>query len=88
MAKAASKRKSETPSQISRKKAKTTHLAAGELPWKVIATPKEAGLGNDFDGILELEEVDGIEVVYEETVGGKVPRFKVSNFWTFCEGLH
>ena len=36
----------------------------------------ETGLDGD-DGILELEEVDNVEVVYEEEDGGKVIKFNV-----------
>ncbi|KAF9467758.1 P-loop containing nucleoside triphosphate hydrolase protein [Collybia nuda] len=60
----------------SRKKAKTRHHTADDLPWKTVSRPQEAGLDGD-DGILELEEVEGVEVVYEETDGGRVARFKV-----------
>lgn len=59
----------------SRKKAKIQHNA-DDLPWKTVSRPQEAGLDGD-DGILELEEVDGVEVVYEDTEGGRVARFKV-----------
>lgn len=73
------KRKLKASTQPPRKKTKISGstVTANDLPWKTVATPKEAGLG-DFDGILELEEVDDVEVVYEETEGGRVPRFNVS----------
>ncbi|THH32784.1 hypothetical protein EUX98_g1413 [Antrodiella citrinella] len=77
MVKSVPKRKSESRPQISRKKVKTSHLSTSDLPWKIVPTPKEAGLGDDLDGILELEEVDGIEVVYEQTGGGRVAKFNV-----------
>ncbi|KAK7676716.1 hypothetical protein QCA50_020292 [Cerrena zonata] len=70
------KRKAKT-SATSRKKIKTGHLNANELSWKTVSTSKEAGITSDFDGILELEEVDNVEVVYEETEGGKIARFQV-----------
>jgi len=46
------------------------------LPWKTLS---HAGIfGNtDDDGILELEEVDNVQVVYEETAEGRVTTFKV-----------
>jgi len=51
---------------------------AEELPWKKIRRPFEAGLGGD-DGILELEEVEGVEVIYTTTDEGKVAKFCVSS---------
>jgi ATP-dependent RNA helicase DDX24/MAK5 len=63
----------------SRKKAKVRHHTADDLPWKAVTRPQEAGLDGD-DGILELEEVDGVEVVYEDTEGGRVARFNVFSF--------
>ncbi|KAJ7740008.1 ATP-dependent RNA helicase [Mycena maculata] len=61
---------------LARKRAKTRHHTADALPWKVVARPVEAGMGGD-DGILELEEVDDVEVVYEDTEGGRVVTFNV-----------
>jgi hypothetical protein len=37
----------------------------------------EAGVGFD-DGILDFEEVEGVEVTYETTDGGRVVKFNVS----------
>lgn len=42
----------------------------------MVARPVEAGMGGD-DGILELEEVDDVEVVYQDTDGGRVVTFNV-----------
>ena len=81
------KRRSDPASQPPHKKLKTNHLTASELPWKLVPTPKEAGIGNDLDGILELEEVDDVEVVYEQTDGGKVVRFNVSKVMSCERGL-
>ncbi|KAJ6595890.1 ATP-dependent RNA helicase [Mycena vulgaris] len=61
---------------LARKRAKTRHRTADALPWKLVARPAEAGMGGD-DGILELEEVDDVEVVYEDTEGGRVVTFNV-----------
>ncbi|KAL0957529.1 hypothetical protein HGRIS_001320 [Hohenbuehelia grisea] len=58
------------------KKSKTEHSSLDSLPWHQVVRPKEAGLGDD-DGILELEEVEGVEIVYEETDGGRVAKFNV-----------
>jgi len=49
---------------------------AEELPWKRIRRPFETGLGGD-NGILELEEVEGVEVIYTDE--GKVAKFCVSS---------
>ncbi|KAJ7269819.1 ATP-dependent RNA helicase [Mycena rebaudengoi] len=76
---AGSKRRIQANS-ISRKRAKTRHENADELPWKLVARPAEAGMGGD-DGILELEEVDDVEVVYEDTDGGRIVKF---NQLTYC----
>lgn len=73
--KPSSKRKLPQKSLVLRKKVKTHHTAE-DLPWKKVTRPSEAGLGGD-DWILELEEVDGVDVVYEETERGKVARFTV-----------
>ncbi|KIL61030.1 hypothetical protein M378DRAFT_167364 [Amanita muscaria Koide BX008] len=75
--KTSAKRKLHGKSAVSRKKLKTHH-GFENLPWKKVSRPLETGLGGD-DGILELEEVEGIEVVYEETERGRVARFKVSD---------
>jgi hypothetical protein len=60
-----------------RKKTKLQHASADALPWKPVARPSEAGMGGD-DGILELDEVDDVEVIYEDTEHGRVVRFNVS----------
>lgn len=78
------KRKVKSGITVSRKKTKRQHLTSSELPWKTVTTPKEAALTSDLDGILELEEVDDVEVVYEETEGGKVIRFNVSLLLIEC----
>lgn len=71
------KRKGQHSVQPARKKVKTQHLSAGDLPWKTVHRAQEAGLDAELDGIMELEEVDGIEVVYEETETGRVAKFNV-----------
>ncbi|KAJ7158246.1 ATP-dependent RNA helicase [Mycena crocata] len=70
---------------LARKRAKTRHRTADDLPWKIVARPVEAGLGGD-DGILELEEVDDVQVVYEETEGGRVVTFNVVGSEPTAEG--
>jgi ATP-dependent RNA helicase DDX24/MAK5 len=57
-----------------RKRIKSTE----HLPWKTISRPSWIASGSgDPDGILELEEVRDVEVIYEETEAGKVARFSV-----------
>ncbi|KAJ7598923.1 ATP-dependent RNA helicase [Mycena floridula] len=56
-----------------RKKIKVQHQTADELPWKSVSRP--SGSGSGFDGLLELEEIEDVEVVYEDTEGGRVARF-------------
>lgn len=70
------KRKSVPKASTSRKKIKVQHRSTNDLPWKTLPRPAQASLGFE-DGILELEEVEGVEVVYEDTEGGKVARFNV-----------
>ncbi len=70
------KRKVKSLGPASSKRFKVQHNSADALPWKSVSRPAEAGIDFD-DGILELEEVDNVEVVYEETEGGKIARFNV-----------
>jgi len=62
-----------------RKKAKTVSRSSATvdaLPWKTLSHIGVFG-STDDDGILELEEVDNVQVVYEETPEGRVTTFKV-----------
>lgn len=70
------KRKLKGPT-AARKKSKTQHHSLDNLPWKTVSRPSETGIGGD-DGILDLEEVDNVEVVYEQTEAGRVAKFNVS----------
>lgn len=65
----------------SRKKIKVEHDGADSLPWTTVSRPVETALDGD-DGILELEEVEGVEVTYEETETGRVARFNVRRIIT------
>ncbi len=58
---------------IARKRKK---VLISELPWKEVARPKEAGL-DEFEGMLMLEEVDDVEITFEETDKGRIARFNV-----------
>jgi ATP-dependent RNA helicase DDX24/MAK5 len=73
--KALAKRKFHDKSAVARKKLKTHH-SIESLPWKKVSRPLETGMEGD-DGILDLEEVEGVEIVYETTERGRVARFKV-----------
>ncbi|TFK73479.1 DEAD-domain-containing protein [Pluteus cervinus] len=70
------KRKKSAQSSRQKKRIKLENQSLNSLPWTTFKRPLVAGLDGD-DGILELEEVDGVEVVYEETPGGKVVKFNV-----------
>lgn len=60
----------------SRKKQKRVVDSISDLPWKTVSRPSESGFEGD-EGILDLEEVDDVEIVYEETENGRVAKFKV-----------
>ena len=70
------KRKAKLDLLASRKRHKIQHTSVDGLPWKLVSRPSETGLDGD-DGILELEEVENVEVVYEETERGRVMKFNV-----------
>lgn len=62
-----------------RKKARThsgSSATISTLPWKTLSHAGNFGNADD-DGILELEEVDNVQVVYEETPEGRIATFKV-----------
>jgi ATP-dependent RNA helicase DDX24/MAK5 len=71
------KRKGTTKPALPRKRAKFQHRSADDLPWKSVSRPFEAGIGFD-DGILDFEEVEGVEVIYETTDGGRIVKFNES----------
>ncbi|KAI0324312.1 DEAD-domain-containing protein [Cubamyces sp. BRFM 1775] len=71
------KRKTKPSASSIAKRVKTKHVTADDLQWKKTAKPREADLGTGLEGFLDLEEVDDVDVVYEETESGKVARFKV-----------
>ena len=45
-----------------------------DLPWRPVKGSRDADLGEDM---LELEEVEDVEVVYEDTDAGRVAKFRV-----------
>ena len=71
------KRKTKPSSSSIAKRVKTKHVLTEDLPWKKVSKPREADLGTGMDGFLELEEVDDVDVVYEETDAGRVVKFQV-----------
>ncbi|KAG2059731.1 DEAD-domain-containing protein [Suillus hirtellus] len=70
------KRKANAGPLVSRKRLKMQPTSLDGLPWKAVRRPSETGLDGD-DGILQLEEVENVEVVYEDTEGGRVMKFNV-----------
>jgi hypothetical protein len=84
--KAIKRKKSSTPSRAA--SSSKSVFRAAELPWKTITPALLSGSGADYlgfdaeGGMMELEEVEGVEVVYEEpeTEGGRRKiTFKVSS---------
>ena len=73
---ALSKRKSNATKQLPRKKRRKDVESIDDLRWKAVSRSTAAGFEAD-DGILMLEEVEGVEVVYEDTTAGKIAKFKV-----------
>ena len=71
------KRKTKPSASSIAKRLKTKHVLTDDLPWKKVSKPREADLGTGMDGFLELEEVDDIDIVFEETDAGRVVKFKV-----------
>ncbi|KAG1753535.1 ATP-dependent RNA helicase [Suillus paluster] len=70
------KRKAKAGPSASRKRLKIQYTSLDGLPWKTVPRPRETGLDGD-DGVLELEEVENVEVVCEDTKGGRVMKFNV-----------
>ncbi|KAG6335504.1 hypothetical protein ID866_3576 [Astraeus odoratus] len=66
------KRRATPKLDSSRKRIKSSCSSVDGLPWKTVTGPLDGD-----DGILELEEVDDVEVVYEDTEQGRVFKFNV-----------
>jgi hypothetical protein len=64
------------------KKGATASIAVSvnDLPWKTVRTQGDVGgFGDEAEGgMLILEEVEDVEVVYGQSEGGKIVGFKVS----------
>ncbi|KAE9408744.1 DEAD-domain-containing protein [Gymnopus androsaceus JB14] len=71
-----SRKRPYSTNEHSRKRTKVKHDNSDSLPWKIVSRPIESGLDGD-EGILELEEVEGVEIIYEETEQGRVAKFNV-----------
>ena len=52
------------------------HVHEDQLQWKLVSRSNEAGL-DDEEGMVLLEEVEGIDVEYEQAGQGKLLKFKV-----------
>jgi ATP-dependent RNA helicase DDX24/MAK5 len=63
------------------KKRKTAHVSLDNLSWKPVA--RTHSTGHDFDeGLLDLEEVEGVQVLYKQTSNGRVATFLVRVFFS------
>ncbi|KAI0366851.1 DEAD-domain-containing protein [Pilatotrama ljubarskyi] len=82
------KRKTKPSASSIAKRFKTKHVTADDLQWKKTSRPREADLGTGLEGFLDLEEVEDVDVVYEETDAGKVARFKVTGVKEQDEDVH
>lgn len=51
------------------------------LDWKVVERPSTAGI-DEAGGMLLLEEVDNVEVYYEDTPQGRVAKFRQVRFFS------
>jgi hypothetical protein len=69
------KRKRPTTTSSARKKSRNQYYSIDELPW-IASKAQQAGVVEE-DGVIGLEEVDNVEVVYEDTEAGKVAKFNV-----------
>jgi ATP-dependent RNA helicase DDX24/MAK5 len=70
------KRRRRTPvERLVKKRRKYADAAFDDLDWRVVSRPSEAGV-HEEGGMLLLEEVEGVDVVYEETEAGKRVKFR------------
>ncbi|KAH7103887.1 DEAD-domain-containing protein [Auriculariales sp. MPI-PUGE-AT-0066] len=56
---------------------RTKRATLHELAWRSVARPSEAGL-DEYGDVLELEEVEGVDVIYEGDGDFKVAKFQVA----------
>ena len=79
MTAASDKRRNVSPTSHLSKKRKTAHVSLDRLSWRPVARAHTAGIELD-EGLLELEEVEGVQVEYEQTANGRVAKFLVRIF--------
>jgi ATP-dependent RNA helicase DDX24/MAK5 len=79
MTAAPDKRRNVSPTSHLSKKRKTAHVSLDSLSWRPVARAHTAGIEID-EGLLELEEVEGVQVEYEQTANGRVAKFLVRIF--------
>lgn len=79
-------RKASVVKNASSKKRKREVESVDSLPWKRMSSRyfSSEAFGEE-GGMLEIDEVSDVEVVYEETDGGRVAKFRVRNFWDEAE---
>lgn len=70
------KRKGTASSKTSPKKRARILNKCSDLPWRLVPRLLDSA-GDGDDGVLELEEVDNVRVVYEETDTGRVAKFEI-----------
>lgn len=58
-----------------KKRRKRADAALNDLDWRVVFRPSEAGV-HEEGGMLLLEEVEGVDVVYEKTEAGQRVKFR------------
>jgi ATP-dependent RNA helicase DDX24/MAK5 len=71
--------------QPKRRKTSSMEHKLDDLDWKEVQRPSAAGI-DEAGGMLMLEEVDNVEVYYEETPKGKVAKFRQASF--LCSGQY
>jgi ATP-dependent RNA helicase DDX24/MAK5 len=70
------KRKHPSKDVASRKRARKVLSSSADLPWRTV--PRAADATGDGDGgVLELEEVDNVRVIFQDTPGGRAVKFEV-----------
>lgn len=70
------KRKSGATSRFSTNKRARAINTSSDLPWRAVPRSLDTA-GDGDDGVFELEEVDNVRVIYEETDAGRVAKFEV-----------
>ncbi len=79
MTAASDKRRNGSLTSHPSKKRKTAHVSLDNLSWRPVARAHTAGIEFD-EGLVELEEVEDVQLVYEQTANGRVAKFLVRIF--------